>query len=139
MPIRLINSFRELIREDGELLDLTTTPQILNQICYGLGDLLHGRGYDVLGAFEPVGFSIVPLLATMENLPFMFFLDGEPSRKLTNERLLIVCGNVDMDDITFFDTVNESMNISAIVSLVDTNGKPHQPYLSLYTLEELLN
>ena len=139
MPIRLINSFRKLIKEEGNLFDLTTNPQILNQICFGLGDLLHGRGFDVLGAFEPIGFSILPLLATIENLPFMFFVNGKPSRQLTNERLLILCGEIEPDNIYFLDEVSKTMNISAVVSLIDINIKINQPYLSLYNLKELLS
>lgn len=152
--LRLINTFRELLAKEEPLLDLTTTPEVLDQICDRLGDLLHGRGFDVLGAFEPVGFSLVPLLSVMERVPFLYYVDEVSSRALEpRQRLLMVCGLVSPADTPFLGRVAEELALSAVVSLVDSaeslddlrspkrrlheKNKDIVPYLSLYTLEEL--
>ena len=154
MPIRLINTFRELLANEEPLLDLTTTPDVLDPICDRLGDLLHGRGFDVLGAFEPVGFSLLPLLSVMERVPFLYYLGEVSSRTLeSSQRLLIICGLVTPADTPFLGRVAKESSLSAVVSLIDSaedlidlhspRRKIHEknkdivPYLSLYTLEEL--
>lgn len=154
MALRLINTFRELLAKEEPLLDLTTTPEVLDQICERLGDLLHGRGFDALGAFEPVGFSLVPLLSVMERVPFLYYIDGIGNRNLKlGERLLMICGMVEPTDIEFLSGVARMSALSAVVSLVDSEeelanlhspkrglkelNRDVVPYLSLYTLEEL--
>jgi len=111
----------------------------------------------VLGAFEYVGFSILPLLSVMERVPFVYYIDGKSNRKLEKgERLLIVCGVLRLEDIEFLATVGKSETLSAITTLMDSEevleldepirsplrspfdeSKEVVPYLSLYTLEEL--
>lgn len=137
--IQLINLFREILKEPTpEFLAVTSKPNTLSAICYRFGDLLHGRGFDVIGAFELVGYSIVPLFAVIENLPFVFIDDDKISPPISkDDRLLLVCGQITKDNVDFINNFADRINVSAIVTLVESNYSTKFPQLYLYSKRDL--
>jgi len=137
--VRLVTVFKDLVEREGSLLELTTQPTILNAITFRLGDLLHGRGFDTILAFEPIGFSLSPLLSVMEMLPYIWYIDGKPSREPTkDERLVVLCGQLSLKDIKFLDKIAATANISIVTALLDSGDSPNQNYFSMYRVEDLL-
>lgn len=135
---RLITVFRDLVLRKGSLLELTTQPVILNEITFRLGDFLHGKGYDTIVAFEHVGFSVSPLLSVLEMLPCMWFIDEEPSRLPTrDERFMILCGQLDEQDIPILDKIDTYSDSSIVVSLIDSGIVPKQKHFAMYDIANL--
>lgn len=137
--IKLIKQFREEIKQPTpNFLTITTNPDTLNAVCYRFGDLLHGRGFDIVGAFEVVGYSIVPLFAVMENLPFVFIDDNKILPPTTStDRLLLICGQITKKDVDFINTLSQQTTISAIASLIESDHTVKFPQIYLYTRRDL--
>jgi hypothetical protein len=134
MSLKLRNAFIDMIKNQYDLLYLTTNPSILNRIMDRLGDMLHRYGYDTFLAYEPVGYSFVPLLAVLENKPFVLHIDDWHRPLGDEEKVVVVCGEIKEENISWIESIPNKV---VTVSLLDYEKEYDFRHIYLYKYNEL--